>query len=282
MPTATFSMLRNNMNKNDIIVQNKPLIDSASYKLNYYSQLLFISALSRIDSRQKLTDQDYVQLDLNTLAETAGLTSTQYYTEFKSAAEKLRIAKLEINHATEVEVISFINGYTYSKGDAKLAISFNSKLIPYISELSSNFTVYKFKQISRFKCLYSARIYQLLIQRLDLSNTRHITLDELRTMFKLGKSYDRYSNIKTRILEPAITDINTHSDIRTKFTEVYSGRKVIGLDFTTLEIEPRPITKKQIEQEALPGETYNEVKEKLKAEKDPNRPSFWKKIFKHP
>ena len=86
-------------------------------------------------------------------------------------------------------------------------------------------------------------------------------------MFKLGKSYDRYSNIKTRILEPAITDINTHSDIKTKFTEVYSGRKVIGLDFTTLEIEPRQPTMKQITAQAKAGETENQTRAKIQKNK---------------
>ncbi len=45
-------------------------------------------------------------------------------------------------------------------------------------------------------------------------------------------------------------------------------------------LEPRPKTKKQLAQKALPGETYNEVKKRLKEDQKPKKISFWKSLFK--
>ena len=269
------------MNGSNLITKRNELISKASYKLDYYEQLIFLSALSEIDSRENIDPDKEYSIDLPKLAKTADIENVKYYQHFKRSLQKLKRREISIPQKDgSIIVTNFLHAYRYHDGEAKISVCFSPKILPYISHIRSSFVSYKFKQIARFKCSYSVRIYELLIQQFDISNIRTIELDNLRHLCQLGKSYERYNNLIQRVISPAIKDINTYSDINVIYKEIRTGRKVTALEFHIEALEPRPITKKQIEQEALPGESYDEVKERLKEKKEPKKTPFWKNLFK--
>ena len=268
------------MNENNILVKDNILVSKAIYNIKYLEQLIFLSALSEVESRSKIDHTEEHTIDLSKLAKIADLQS-DYYKEIKRAAENLYTRKISIPQEDgSVIVTGFIHAYRYHDGKAKLSVCFSPKIIPYISHIKESFVCYKFKQIARFRSSYAIRMYELLIQKIDLSTVRIIELKHLRDLFKLGKSYDRYNNLIQRVIEPAIKDINKHSDLNVIYKEIRTGRKVTALEFHIEALEPRPMTKKQIEHEALPGENYNDAQNRLKKEKDPKKTSFWKNLFK--
>ena len=269
------------MNGNSIVAKKNDLVSQAAYRMDYYEHLIFLSALSQIDSREQITDQNTYTINVKDLGKTANLGATDYYSKIKKSAQKLfrREVSIPLDNG-KILVTRFLQAYEYHDGEALLSIQFSNRIIPYISFIKDSFVSYKFKQVAQFKSSYSVRLYELLIQRLDITNTRTIELDLLRNLFQLGKSYQSYSNIKLKVISPAIKDINTYSDINVIYKEIRTSRKVTALEFHIESLEPRPVTKKQIEQEALPGESHKEVKERLKEEKEPKKTPFWKNIFK--
>ena len=269
------------MNGNSIITKRNELISSASYRMTHYEQLLILSALSIVDSRKQISPNKLYEIDLRNLSQTSGIDHKKFYGDMKKSCLKLFERKVSIPlEDGSILLTRFIQAIKYHDGEAKVSIQFSEKIIPYISNLKDCFVLYKFNKVAKFKSTYSVRLYELLIQRIDISNIRVIELDYLRNIFQLGKSYQSYSNIKLKVITPAIKDINTHSDINVFYKEVRTGRKVTALEFHIKALEPRPFTKKQIEQEALPGETYNEAKNRLKEKKEPKKTPFWKKLFK--
>ena len=268
------------MNNNHIITKRNELISKASFNMDYLEQLLFLSALSKAESKALITPKDKYTIDLAKLSNLADINKTNIYKESKKSILKLFNRRVTIPEKDGSSTVTgFIHSYNYHDGEGKISVSFSPEIIPYISQIKDSFVSYKFKQIAKFKCSYAVRLYELLVQRLDISNQRILELSEIRYLFKLGKSYERYNNLIQRVISPAIKDINTYSDINVFYKEIRTGRKVTALEFNIEALEPRPTTKKQIEQEALPGETYSEVKERLKA-KEEKKESFWKKIFK--
>ena len=269
------------MNGNNLITKTNDFIAKSSYKISHLEQLIFISALSEIDSRQKISDNKMYTLNLIKLSKEAHIDTKRGYSNFKKAVERLYSRKLSIPKQNgKILVTGFIQAYEYHDGEANLSIRFSTDIIPYISAIRESFVSYKFKQIARFKSVYSTRIYEILIQKLDITNIRTINLNDIRKMFQLGKTYERYNNLKQRVIEPSIKDINEYSDINVIYKEVKEGRKITALEFHIEALEPRPVTKKQIEQEALPGESYKEVEQRLKEEKEPKKTPFWKSLFR--
>ena len=268
------------MNGNNIVVKKNELVSKASYRMDHHEQLLFISVLSEINSKDHISDKNMYKINLAKVANEADISSKSFYSSAKKAIQKLKRREVSIPQENgKIIVTNFIQSYEYHDGEGEISIQFSNQILPYISHIRDSFVSYKLKQVAKFKSSYSVRIYEILIQRLDISHIRKIELNEVRELFKLSQSYNTYGNIKKKIINPAVIDINTYSDINVTYKEVKEGKKVIALEFHIEALEPRQTTKKQIEQEALPGETYSEVKERLKA-KEEKKESFWKKIFK--
>ena len=80
---------------------------------------------------------------------------------------------------------------------------------------------------------YAIRLYELIIQWRDNGVTQRYNIDELRQ--KLGVKPDQYkkmSNFKMRVLDLAIDQINTHTDITVKAEQHKLGRKITAMSFT--------------------------------------------------
>ena len=83
----------------------------------------------------------------------------------------------------------------------------------------------------RFQSKYSIRLYEFIksIHYNELASfEKIITLDELRE--RLGaESYTEWKNIKARVLEPAIKEVNELSDKTVEYDTVTQNRAVTKL-----------------------------------------------------
>ena len=65
----------------------------------------------------------------------------------------------------------------------------------------------------------------------DLILTAEI-VDDLREKFELQNKYKLFNNLKIRVIEPSIKEINEHTDLSVSYTQITKGRKVIALRFS--------------------------------------------------
>ncbi len=131
--------------------------------------------------------------------------------------------------------------------------------------------------VSRWLRTFAIRLYELLMQ-LKTTGKREIEIDWLKKQFQLDESYDRMNNFKARVIDPAVSDINTHSNYEVSWTQRKTGRRVTHLTFTFTEKKPvvelpvkpkaikkvkeetvQGITKAEIEKQARPGESYEQA-----------------------
>jgi plasmid replication initiation protein len=126
------------------------------------------------------------------------------------------------------------------------------------------------------------------------------TLDDIRIIFALVKYYDRIDQLKKRVIDPAIADINEHTNLwvgtrserreRRFYSQRKNGRRVVAFQFSFgfKGDEGDPMTKKQakklsIEQfvSANPntvGKSHEEVL-KMMQEADKNKDQLGLKGF---
>jgi plasmid replication initiation protein len=78
--------------------------------------------------------------------------------------------------------------------------------------------------------IYGIRLYELLMQWKS-TGKREIEIEWLKELLELDTSYERMDNLKRRVIEPAIKDINTHSNFQVSWTQRKTGRKVTHLTF---------------------------------------------------
>ena len=103
-------------------------------------------------------------------------------------------------------------------------------MIPYLSQLSKEFTQYKLKHVARFESVYSIRLYELLVQW-NTFGEREIEVEWLKRQFQVEKKYDRVVDLKKRVIDPAVDEINQHSNFWVKYGQRKSGRTITHFQF---------------------------------------------------
>lgn len=117
----------------------------------------------------------------------------------------------------------------YSDGRAE--ITFSDAIIPYISQLKEQFTRLRISDISSFSGIHAIRIYELL-QQFKSTGERIMQIDDFRSALMLDKKYKEYKHLKQLLLKPALSEINSKSNLQVSMTEIKTGKRVTSLKFS--------------------------------------------------
>ncbi|MGY8868612.1 MAG: RepB family plasmid replication initiator protein, partial [Methylophagaceae bacterium] len=111
-------------------------------------------------------------------------------------------------------------------------LQFTDAVIPLITRLSEQYTEYELKQVSELQSEYSIRLYELMMQWKKVGQTNKIAIDDLRK--KLGvepEQYQRMNNFKARVLDHAIGQINSYTDIEATYKQHKTGKAITAISF---------------------------------------------------
>ena len=101
---------------------------------------------------------------------------------------------------------------------------------PLLLHLKQHFTRYMLEQVLKLKSGYAIRLFELLSQFADLGY-RTINVDDFRSALMLEDKYARFSNLKRRIIDPNIEDINEKTELTAKYNVERKGRTPVKLHF---------------------------------------------------
>tara|TARA_B100000427_G_scaffold329636_1_gene346745 strand:- start:1698 stop:2987 length:1290 start_codon:yes stop_codon:yes gene_type:complete len=86
---------------------------------------------------------------------------------------------------------------------------------------------------SKFRSGYALALYENCSRYRGLGQTRSFGLDLFRELLGVGQNtYKKFSELRKRVLLPAVREINTKADISIEPLVVRSGRKVVAIKFT--------------------------------------------------
>jgi plasmid replication initiation protein len=110
-------------------------------------------------------------------------------------------------------------------------ITLNPLIVPHLTDLANKIK-YPIGEIIHLQNNHQYRLYELLIA--EESGTRTIDVDWLRDKFCLNgkKSYGLYSNLKNRVIEPALKQINETTPMNVSYKENKDNKKIVSWTFT--------------------------------------------------
>lgn len=108
---------------------------------------------------------------------------------------------------------------------------FDERVVPRLSNLKASFTQVDLSDVAGFTSTYTFRIYQLLMQYKSTGFVK-ISIDDLRFMLMLKFKYPLVADLKKRVIETAVKEINEKTPYSVKYELIKKGRK-----FTHLEIK---------------------------------------------
>lgn len=219
-----------------IVVKSNKVVE-ASYMLSLAEQRVLLACIAQIDSKAVLTDQYRFEVSAGEIVDLAGLESfSNAYRDLRKAAEKLYERSIVIddpdpdNPQITQRKMRWISSIDYVPGEGKLVLSFSFGIIPYLSQLSKEFTRYKLKHVARFESVYSIRLYELLVQWSG-AGQREIEVEWLKKQFQVEEKYGRLGDLKKRVIEPAVAEINEHSNFWVTYGQRKVGRIVTHFQF---------------------------------------------------
>lgn len=263
------------MDKKKLTVYKANKLIEASYSaISLQEQLLLLACIAANDPR-KLTADTPVYLTASTFADLADINARGAYDDLQRASMRLFHRYVTINDPDPDDpdlkrtVTRWVSAIDYFPGQGRIRLYFSPRILPYLAQLKGQFTKYKLQHVSQFRSQYGVRLYELLIQW-QSKGEREIPLDYLRELFGLEKKYPRWDNLKSRVIEPAVKDINTHSNLWVKYGQRKRGRSIYALQFTFglkhPEKKKKKLTREYIEKHAHPGETWEQASARLESE----------------
>lgn len=242
------------------------------------NKLLAVSLLNVQEDSKGLI---FAEMKASELRKLFGTTSGGFYKQLDDTAEMMTGKTIGFSDP-EKQVFDYIAVVTrahYENG--KFTVEFNHNLKQYITDIQDNFTKLNLEIMLKFKSIYSFRLYELLkskayspkgyvdnnqyIVNMTLSEFKlnlgvvNTQLDSVKRILKNAqnkdksifdkavdaspeKEYTDWKDLKTRVLDKAINEINEKTDLDIVYVTKTSGRggKVYAIEFKISYKDKKP------------------------------------------
>ena len=267
-----------------VVVKHNDLI-RAAYRLSIIESRIVLSCISKINSKEQLTPTKKFSIHVSEILDLLDKENARgaHYTYLKEAVDKLAerwVYFLEPSKRSLEMKSRWVCSIIYVPNEGRIELNFSPDILPFLCELTDNFTQYQLSNILQFKVSYSTRFYELFKSWQNSEKT--LTVEWLKEHLELEDSYDRVDNLQNRVIKPALAEINTQTDIRVAYSPVKEGRRVVAFKFTFVCLEDKKsktkskpkfsqdridgVLKADLEKYAKPGESYSQAAARIKSE----------------
>lgn len=266
-----------------LVYKSNALVE-ASYRLSVYEQRIILGCIAQVRRDAPLTDQQLYTVSAQQIAKDAGVSVDRAYQHLKTASERLFRREVTLHEApngqggAKVRLTRWVQEVVYQEAQGTIALRFSQPMLPYLSQLTEQFTRYALTDVAKMTSAHAIRLYELLAQWRD-AGERVVTVDWFREALQLEDRYNRIPDLKRWVIEPAVQQINEHSPMWCKWDQRKTGRRVSHLVFTfgakasekaVKARKPKPtkdntkgalygIPRSVIEAQAHPGESYEDA-----------------------
>ncbi len=216
------SLSRRNVTKsNDLVV--------AAYKLTLNEQRLLLAAISQIDPRKPMPRP--ITITAHEFADHYQMPVKQAYEALKEASNALFERDVKTFDGRYKTRFRWVDRIDYLDGGGETKLFFTIHVQPYLVHLNKRFTTYELKRIADLTSTHSIRLFEML-QQFKSTGFYTVSVEEFRDLLELGPSYERYSNLKGKVIDPAIKELREKSGLEITLKTQRKGRAIDRLSFT--------------------------------------------------
>jgi plasmid replication initiation protein len=217
------------LNENSWICKDNKLIN-ASYKLSIRESKLILAIASMVNAfDEEFKDYIISIKDFAKFLEVDLSKNENLYSKVKRASGLLLSKRVTIHEKEGDFQTVWLSGIKYYDDERTVAVNFHPKLKEYYLQLQKS-TQCRVENITNLNSEYSLKIYECLKQY-EKIGSRIYDLLELKKFLGVEKQYDRYYNLKLRILLVTQKEISEKTDICFEFEEIKEGRNIKAIKF---------------------------------------------------
>lgn len=216
------------------VVSISNAVTRGAQSLTLAEKRILFAGLSKLRGANK-----QVSITAKEYGETFGLDDSTAYRQLKEAAKTLFNRYLKFNEVYKkkemVTYVRWIGSYGYMDQEGVANFRFTEEMFPYLCNLKSEFTQYRLEQAGALRSLHSWRLLELLEQmkkKNDSDGWLVIDINDFHHAMESTTSYkNNFNLLKTRIIEPAIKELNEKDNWAIQWEPLKRGRKVAALRF---------------------------------------------------
>lgn len=226
------------------VVQSYTLINGKqSLKLN--SAKLIRSAIMQL-AREDRNFQPYV-ITIQEIADLLNISASNVYRDIEGITDDIIKNPVEIkqNDGPKKEKwikVPWVKRCEYNS-DVGLLILLNDDLAPLLYNLQDFMAQYPYEEIGDMRSIYSLRIFELVMSRV-YKELRYgetlvvaITVQEIKEACNCEGLYKEFSNLKLRVIDPAVNEVNKHTSYDFSYRALKASRSVVAIEFT-IKLKP--------------------------------------------
>ena len=224
-----------NIDRSALVTKSNALIN-AMVNLSLQGTRFLAFAITQIDKglEPRPGEDITVEVPVIEFAKAFNIPTNYAYREVEALADQLQrkvITLMPDQTLSGLRVkVGLITRQEYRDGEGRAWLRFDESLVPHIMDLREKFTQYTIKDVYLFGSAHTWRIYELLKQYKTIGK-REIGIDELKRVTDTVGKYTRPTDLKARVIDPALEEINATSDIKAQYEQVKRGRRITGFVF---------------------------------------------------
>jgi plasmid replication initiation protein len=227
------------LEKNEMITKTNDLI-SSSYSLSVEEQRLILASIEK-SQRTKASLKGSVEVTLSApeYAELYKVRMKAAYKALQESCDRLyerTIHKIEAGARVKHRWLQ--KQATYNNG--KVTLLFSEFVSDHIRDFSTKqATQYSLIQATQLQVKHAAHVFELLHMHLDRETQEgewDVSLDVFRDLLELPESYDRWSDLRNKVLEKIVDQINQNTSLKVEWhVSKKVGRNIDRICFTVFE-----------------------------------------------
>jgi plasmid replication initiation protein len=221
---------RGNGGLGHLTVSKSNKLVQALYSLTLTEQRLLLCCIGQVNPmRTAGTQRNIFRVSVRDFKATfPDAFSGAIYDHVKEAAHRLYERSIKIKEGRRITLVRWVQSVTYHDGEGWFELHFSEKIAPYLTILGKKFTRFKIEQVSGLRSTYSLRIFEQLMQFQD-TGWWEVDLADFKELLDLP--YDRFADIKRRVIDSASIEISNKSNIIVTWKAIKQGRAVARLRF---------------------------------------------------
>ncbi|MDJ1497610.1 replication initiation protein [Cytophagaceae bacterium DM2B3-1] len=216
----------------------------AQHDMNVYERRIFISLLENLPAAYRSIDStsaiaiEPVMIDVRRIMDESGLIGQSGFSELKKATAEMIKHVCKIENAERYLQVSLLSSAEYFKKEGKIEIRIDPKLLPYLLRLKEDFETNQLAELMQFQSRYSQCFYELFKRESKQNSIVYIDIVRLRSLLGIEDVYERYNDVKRKVIQQAQRDLLPYPDVSFTFREKKVSGKVEGIFFYLKQMLP--------------------------------------------
>ena len=215
----------------------------AGHGLTLSEKRIVASAVAKLDSRRALPPGEVPRTRITAAeyAETFGVDLDTAYDQLQDAAKQLYKRSITFFEPAfrrngrplpyTVVQMRWVGSVKYQKGEGWVELAWWPDLLRHLLGLKKQFTTYQLQQASALRSAYSWKLLELLMRFKDSGHAEYTIEDFCASMEATAKQAANFAKVRTKIIEPAVKELQEKDGWLIQWHPIKAGRKVVGLRF---------------------------------------------------